>query len=144
MKWELKSKWGRIISRWFNGDGEAKQDGYKHKVLNPNELDGKVFHSFRHTAIDILRSTLGPKCKPVISALMGHEETGSSASYGEGYQLDQLSEALYTLRYSDEVEALVSSLKFDDFVQKQIDFGMNGSERRTPINWDKMVPKAAA
>lgn len=144
MKWELKSKWGRVISRWFNGDGDAKKDGYKHKVLNPNELEGKVFHSFRHTAIDILRSTLGPKCKPVISALMGHEETGSSASYGEGYQLDQLSEALYTLRYSDEVEALVSSLKFDDFVQKQIDFGMNGSERRTPINWDKMVPKAAA
>ena len=87
--------------------------------------------------IDIFRSTLGPKGKPITSALLGHEEEGSSAAYGDGYQLDRLSEAMYTLRYSDEVEELVSSLRFDDYIQKMIKHGMEGSERNTRIRWPK-------
>lgn len=137
MRFESHSKWGRVISRWFNGDGNQKANGYKHLVLDQQALDGKVFHSFRHTVIDIFRSTLGPAGKPIISALVGHEEEGSSAAYGDGYQLDQLSQAMNTLRYSDEVEALVSRLRFEDYVQKMIRHGREGSERNTRIRWPK-------
>jgi integrase len=137
MRYESHSKWGRVITRWFNGDGEKKADGYKHRVLDQQALEGKVFHSFRHTVIDIFRSTLGASGKPIISAMIGHEEEGSSAAYGDGYQLDQLSQAMDTLRYSDEVEALVSRLRFDDYVQKMIRHGMEGSERNTRIRWPK-------
>jgi len=137
MRYESHSKWGRVISRWFNGDGDQKANGYKHLVLDQQSQDGKVFHSSRHTVIDILRSTLGSAGKPIISALVGHEEEGSSAAYGDGYQLDELSKAMDTLRYSDEVEALVSQLRFDDYVQKMIRHGMKGSERNTRIRWPK-------
>ncbi|QEW07401.1 site-specific integrase [Nitrincola iocasae] len=137
MRYESSSKWGRVISRWFNGDGEKAGGGYKHRVLDTKDQDGKVFHSFRHTVMDIFRSTLGSKGKHITSALLGHEEEGSSAAYGDGYQLDRLSEAMYTLRYSDEVEALVSSLRFDDYVQKMIKYGMEGYERNTRIRWPK-------
>lgn len=137
MRYESHSKWGRVITRWFNGDGNQKANGYKHLVLDQQALDGKVFHSFRHTVIDIFRSTLGPAGKPIISALVGHEEEGSSAAYGDGYQLDQLSQAMNTLRYSDEVEALVSRLRFEDYVQKMIRHGREGSERNTRIRWPK-------
>lgn len=137
MRYESHSKWGRVITRWFNGDGEQKADGYKHRVLDQQALDGKVFHSYRHTVIDIFRSTLGSAGKPITSALVGHEEQGSSAAYGDGYQLDELSKAMDTLRYSDEVEALVSQLRFDDYVQKMINHGREGSERHTRVRWPK-------
>ena len=120
MRYEEHSKWGRVISRWFNGDGLGKTyKGYKHHVIPKSDLGGKVFHSFRHTFIDILRNTLGRGGKPIISAIVGHEETGSTEAYGDGLQLDVLADAINSVRYSDKVEELVSTLSYEDFMAKK-------------------------
>ena len=120
MRYEEHSKWGRVISRWFNGDGLGKTyKGYKHHVIPEADLGGKVFHSFRHTFIDILRNTLGRGGKPIISAIVGHEEAGSTEAYGDGLQLDVLTDAINSVRYSDQVEELVSTLRYEDFIAKK-------------------------
>lgn len=101
------SRWGRLVSRWFNGDDDKK--GYKNKQLTCSDKKKKTFHSFRHTFVDMLRINHVPDS--IIADLVGHKRNTTTSIYGSGHQLPVLKQSLDSVVFSAEVEAAVSALK---------------------------------
>lgn len=81
---------GRITGEWSKWWGRyARRHGITEK--------GKVFHSFRHTAKDGFRDA--GISKPVYDAIQGHAPGDVSDTYGRGYNLKTLYEAVKKLEY---------------------------------------------
>jgi len=110
--YQLNSRWGRLIGRWFNGDD--RKSGYLYSVFG-DQRGARAFHSFRHTVTDMLRDQNVEEAK--IAAIVGHEHGTSTAYYGQGYSLNVLQGYVDSICYSDDVEALVSSLDYKKFLR---------------------------
>ena len=61
------------------------------------EADGDVFHSFRHTFKDACRNSGVPE--EISKSLMGHEQEGMSARYGDGFYLKTLAAEVARIGY---------------------------------------------
>ena len=114
-----KGKWGRNISRWFNGDS-SRSNGYKIDCGIEHGA-GKVFHSFRHAFAKNLLSKVGEHVDlSRIGALMGHEEMLSANAskitliYTQGYNLEVLNKAVNELHYDIDL----SHINFKIFKNK--------------------------
>lgn len=84
-----RTQWGRNLSRWFNDQFLVKLS-----IKKPQY----VFHSLRHNAISGLVKGNVEVVK--IQALVGHEpNTVTIGTYGHGYELSQLKEAIECLKY---------------------------------------------
>lgn len=118
MVYQENGGWGRKISRWFCGDGGNRASGYRRSV-GIADHQGKVFHSFRHTFIDMMRNiTCDNGGEYITAVLAGHEVKSSTSKYGDGLQLDKLQKYIDSVCYSDEVEELVKSLDFNVYRAK--------------------------
>ena len=118
MVYQENGGWGRKISRWFCGDGGNRASGYRRSV-GIADYQGKVFHSFRHTFIDMMRNmTCNNGGEYITAVLAGHEVKSSTSKYGDGLQLDTLQKYIDLVCYSDEVEELVKSLDFNIYRTK--------------------------
>ena len=128
VRYESHSKWGRELSRWFNGETitpsedkpdqePVKRDGYKDLCIDESNIQGKVFHSFRHTFTDLIRFAMGidKESEPISASILGHEHDTSTAGYGDGHQIEVKAQAINLVKYSDEVESLVRSVNFERF-----------------------------
>lgn len=86
-----RTKWGRMLGRWFN-DKFLEKLGIKTERL--------VLHSLRHTVITMLQEA--DVDIPKIQRLVGHEpDTVTMGVYGSRYTLPQLKEAIECLKYKD-------------------------------------------
>ena len=113
MIYQENGGWGRKISRWFCGDGGNRVSGYR-KSVGIADHQGKVFHSFRHTFVDMMRNiTCNNGGEYITAVLAGHEVKSSTSKYGDGLQLDKLQKYIDSVCYSEEVEELVKSLDFN-------------------------------
>ncbi len=89
--------YGREVSRWFN-------ENYKHKC-GIVEDKGKqlVFHSFRHTFITVLGSTMinnSPVEDRIIYELVGHDSGKvTHSTYGHGHTLTILKQAIDSIDF---------------------------------------------
>lgn len=81
--------YGQTVSKWFRR--------YRRKCGISDE--GKVFHSFRHTAIDRLKQADVPKEK--IAALVGHEDDSLTfGRYGKDYSPAIMRDVVAALNFS--------------------------------------------
>lgn len=89
LKWKrYDRKWSKYPSKWFGR--------YKTKVLG--DVDGKVFHSFRHTVVTSLKMSTVPE--PQTSALVGHSSgTITYSRYGKSFGADQLKSVVELLDF---------------------------------------------
>ena len=128
VRYDSHSKWGRELSRWFNGETVSpsedepdqepvKRNGYKDLCIDESNIQGKVFHSFRHTFTDLIRFAMGldKGSEPISASILGHEHDTSTAGYGDGHQIEVKAQAINLVKYSDEVESLVRSVSFERF-----------------------------
>ena len=93
-----------------NSDGKLTHNWSKwiNRYLKKIGLDNnrKVFHSFRHTMIDALRDAGVDEA--LGNAITGHSGGGVGRSYGSGYTVDRLNQAIQSVSYDCDV---ISNLK---------------------------------
>ncbi len=102
----VKKRRGRRTVRLFpevvNEDASMISDTMSKifsRILTKLKLKTKkdVFHSFRHTFKDACRNNGVPEEKS--KALMGHEQEGESARYGDGFYLKTLAAEMAKVDY---------------------------------------------
>jgi integrase len=93
-----------------NSDGKLTHNWSKwvNRYLKKIGLDNgrKVFHSFRHTMKDALRDAGVDEA--LSDAITGHSGGGVGRSYGSGYTVDRLNQAIQSVSYDCDV---ISNLK---------------------------------
>lgn len=100
--YDPKNGWGRQQSRWFN-DRLLVELGLKTKT--------RVFHSLRHTVnTRLLQAGVSPA---LVKSIIGHEQEGMTHRqyFKEGYTLQQLSEAIQKLDYSQPAQKLETAIQ---------------------------------
>lgn len=112
LSWDDSTRWGRVVSRWFNGDVE--RPGYVTKILG-DDRSKKVFHSFRHTVADMLLNSEAKLEERLRKAVLGHEGESITDKYGEGYALVKMDKAIKEIKYSDQLETILSKVSFAQF-----------------------------
>nr|WP_067299033.1 site-specific integrase [Marinobacterium profundum] len=122
LEYEKGSRWGRKVGRWYNGDGEAKANGYLDTVQIKNR-GNKSFHSHRHTVIDLLRNAGVEEAR--IAAIVGHENASMTSNYGRGFNIQSLSTEIEKIRYDMDME----HVDYPRFLRMKDDFSPR--QRRT-------------
>ncbi|RJG12598.1 site-specific integrase [Pseudomonas cavernicola] len=111
--------WGGIATTFFTRmpSPSTKYGGYFHSIgirkrLPDGKPDGKKFHAFRHTFIDLLRNT-SDEALPLITVLTGHaaKNKNQSDDYGSGFWLSTLHRALHTVKFPIDL----SGITYADF-----------------------------
>jgi len=85
-----KDKYGNLTQNWSKWFGRCLPK------IGIND-SSKVFHSFRHLMKDALRNAGVDEATS--DAITGHSSTSIGRSYGVGYSLDMLSEAIQKVKY---------------------------------------------
>jgi len=90
---KTKGQFATAISRWFN------------QFLQKHELkrDDLVFHSFRHTFIDLLRNSGAEEA--IIQVIVGHANKSVTSRYGAGHRLVTLQSAIEKIDMPFDVPA---------------------------------------
>ncbi|WP_271410044.1 site-specific integrase [Pseudomonas sp. Q1-7] len=111
--------WGGIATTFFTRipSDSTKSGGYFNAIgirkrLDDGKPDGKRFHAFRHTFVDLLRNT-SDQALPLIPVFTGHaaKNRNQSDDYGSGFWLKKLSEALHTVSFPVDL----SGITYADF-----------------------------
>lgn len=94
-----RSRSGLLFPDWQSVDGTSNKASKRlGRVIKPVTKDKRyVFHSYRHRFEDDLRAAGVPK--DVRSALAGHADSDVSATYGNGFSVAALSEAVERLAF---------------------------------------------
>lgn len=114
--------WGGIATTFFTRmpSASTKYGGYFHTIgirkrLADGKPDGKKFHAFRHTFVDILRNT-SDQALPLIPVFTGHatKNKNQSDDYGSGFWLKKLRSALHSVTFPVDL----SVITYADFEQR--------------------------
>lgn len=114
--------WGGIATTFFTRipSKSTKYGGYFHTIgirkrLADGKPDGKKFHSFRHTFVDLLRNT-STEALPLIPVFTGHSAKGKNQSddYGSGFWLKKLHQALHSVVFPVDL----ADISYRDFEQR--------------------------
>lgn len=114
--------WGGIATTFFTRipSASTKYGGYFHTIgirkrLADGKPDGKKFHAFRHTFVDLLRNT-SDEALPLIPVFTGHaaKNKNQSDDYGSGFWLSKLHSALHSVTFPVDL----SSITYAGFEQR--------------------------
>ncbi|KAA8713163.1 site-specific integrase [Pseudomonas cannabina] len=114
--------WGGIATTFFTRMPSASTTygGYFYSIgirkrLSDGKPDGKKFHAFRHTFVDLLRNT-SDEADRLIPAFTGHaaKNKNQSDDYGSGYSLSKLHRVLHTVQFP----VCLSGITYADFEQR--------------------------
>lgn len=123
LTYKVKSGWGAMASTFFcrmpapstPARGYLAFVGVRKRDAS-GETDGKNFHSFRHTFVDMTRNA-GAETYLVAPDLTGHSrkrDEGSLTSYGNGFALAKKVAALESLPIAVDL----SAISYADFLQR--------------------------
>lgn len=114
--------WGGIATTFFTRipSESTKYGGYFYTIgirkrLTDGKPDGKRFHAFRHTFVDLLRNT-SDEALPLIPVFTGHSAKSKNQSddYGSGFWLKKLHKTLHTVSFPVDL----SSTTYAGFEQR--------------------------
>lgn len=114
--------WGGIATTFFTRipSASTKHGGYFHAIgirkrLADGKPDGKKFHAFRHTFVDLLRNT-SDEALPLIPVFTGHaaKTKNQSDDYGSGFWLKKLHRALHSVTFPVDL----SDITYTGFEQR--------------------------
>lgn len=114
--------WGGIATTFFTRmpSPSTTYGGYFYSIgirkrLSDGKPDGKKFHAFRHTFVDLLRNT-SDEADRLIPAFTGHaaKNKNQSDDYGSGYSLSKLHRVLHTVQFP----VCLSAITYADFEQR--------------------------
>lgn len=114
--------WGGIATTFFTRmpSASTKYGGYFHTIgirkrLADGKPDGKKFHAFRHTFVDLLRNT-SDEAVPLIPVFTGHAARSKNQSddYGSGFWLKKLHKALHSVTFPVDL----AGISYADFEQR--------------------------
>lgn len=114
--------WGGIATTFFTRmpSPSTTYGGYFYNIgirkrLTDGKPDGKKFHAFRHTFVDLLRNT-SDEADRLIPAFTGHatKNRNQSDDYGSGYWLSKLHRVLHTVPFP----VSLSDITYADFEQR--------------------------
>lgn len=109
--------WGGIATTFFTRipSPSTKYGGYFHSIgirrrLADGKPDGKKFHAFRHTFVDLLRNT-SDEALPLIPVFTGHavKTKNQSDDYGSGFWLKKLHRALHSVNFPVDLSGITYS-----------------------------------
>lgn len=97
---ELKRSKTRLYSdkasSWFSGVKNAALS----ENLDSENLRKKVFHSYRHTLIDVLTKKLKLHNSPIVKAIVGHTDSEmTTGTYGSDYEIEDLNEVMQRIDF---------------------------------------------
>ena len=114
--------WGGIATTFFTRmpSPSTTYGGYFYSIgirkrLPDGKPDGKKFHAFRHTFVDLLRNT-SDEADRLIPAFTGHaaKNKNQSDDYGSGHSLSKLHRVLHTVQFP----ACFSGITYANFEQR--------------------------